>query len=96
MRNINMSPRRPTICHLGMVGMPGASFVFPIADDHARSRSRRASPGRFFAATELKSMLAHIVVTYDIKLEDDTPRPRARASTLPDLSAKVVFRRRIN
>ena len=76
--------------------MPGASFVFPIADDHARSRSRRASPGRFFAATELKSMLAYIVVTYDVKLDDDTPRPQTRASTLPDSSAKVMFRRKID
>ena len=33
------------------------------------------SPGRFFTAKELQSMLAHVVVTYDMKLEDNAPYP---------------------
>lgn len=43
-------------------------------------------------------MLAHIVVTYDVKLEDDAPRPRTRyigTSVVPDANAKVMFRRRV-
>jgi hypothetical protein len=28
------------------------------------------SPGRFFAANEVKALLAHMVVTYDMKFED--------------------------
>ncbi|KAI0305190.1 cytochrome P450 [Multifurca ochricompacta] len=31
---------------------------------------RHACPGRFFAANEVKVLLAHILVTYDIKFED--------------------------
>ncbi|KAH9005724.1 cytochrome P450 [Lactarius hatsudake] len=37
---------------------------------------RHACPGRFFAATELKVMLARIVTTYDLKLEDGKEIPR--------------------
>ena len=33
------------------------------------------SPGRFFAANELKAMLAFMVVYYDIKLAGDGSRP---------------------
>lgn len=42
-------------------------------------------------------MLAHVVVTYDIKMEDNMTRPetlRIGTSTVPDPSAKVMFRKR--
>ena len=44
-------------------------------------------------------MLAHIVVTYDVKLADNATRPRMLhfgVATLPDPSAKVMFRRRVD
>ncbi|KAG9310148.1 cytochrome P450 [Chiua virens] len=59
---------------------------------------KHACPGRFFAANELKSMLAHVVVSYDVKLEDGATHPkplRNGISLAPDPSAKVMFRRRI-
>ncbi|KAF7351479.1 hypothetical protein MSAN_01580100 [Mycena sanguinolenta] len=34
---------------------------------------RHACPGRFFAATELKAMLAHILITYDVKSDEGRP-----------------------
>ncbi len=34
------------------------------------------SPGRFFAVNEVKALIAHIVVTYDIKFEDGKGVPR--------------------
>lgn len=55
------------------------------------------SPGRFFAAAELKTMLAHIVMTYDIKLEENTIRPqslRIGSSIGANPTAKVMFRKR--
>jgi hypothetical protein len=55
------------------------------------------SPGRWFAATELKTMLAHLVMTYDVKLKDEGRRPANQwigASFIPNLSAKVLFRKR--
>ncbi len=35
------------------------------------------SPGRFFAANEVKALLAHLVVTYDIKFEEGKQAPRS-------------------
>ncbi|KAI9568081.1 hypothetical protein HD554DRAFT_2102827 [Boletus coccyginus] len=57
---------------------------------------RHACPGRFFAASELKSMLAHVVMSYDIKPEDDKTRSkglRAGLRVSPDPAAKIMFRR---
>lgn len=59
---------------------------------------KRACPGRFFATTELKMMLAHIVVTYDIKLDaEGGMRPENQwieANCLPHRKARVMFRKR--
>ncbi|KAN0100066.1 Cytochrome P450 [Tylopilus felleus] len=58
---------------------------------------RHACPGRFFAAAELKTMLAHVVTTYDVKLEEHTTRPqstRIGSSIGANPTAKVMFRKR--
>jgi hypothetical protein len=34
------------------------------------------SPGRFFAANEIKALLAYILTTYDFKLEEGKEIPR--------------------
>ena len=42
-------------------------------------------------------MLAHVVVTYDVKLEENTNRPQTVSigtAMTPDPNAKVMFRRR--
>ena len=56
------------------------------------------SPGRFFAAMVMKTMLAHIVVTYDVKLPGDSrsiPKPMwVSASLVPNHKADVLFRKR--
>ncbi|KAF8330121.1 cytochrome P450 [Amanita rubescens] len=58
---------------------------------------RHACPGRFFAANEVKTMLAHVVLNYDFKM-DDGRRPEdvwiGRAS-LPNSKAQVSFRKRV-
>ncbi|KAF8913740.1 cytochrome P450 [Gymnopilus junonius] len=36
---------------------------------------RHACPGRFFAVNELKTMLAYVLLNYDVKLRNDGPRP---------------------
>jgi Cytochrome P450 len=59
---------------------------------------RHACPGRFFAACVLKLMLAHVVMNYDVKLENEGVRPKDMwlvTSCLPNLDAKVLFRRRV-
>jgi hypothetical protein len=54
------------------------------------------SPGRFFAANEVKALLAHIIVTYDIKLEEGRRAPRTiiiGSVRMPE-KANVMFRKR--
>ncbi|KIJ05676.1 hypothetical protein PAXINDRAFT_21085 [Paxillus involutus ATCC 200175] len=58
---------------------------------------KHACPGRFFAANELKTMLAHVLLTYDIKLEDNATRPRSwhiGGTIAAHPTAKVMFRKR--
>ncbi|KAI6040003.1 cytochrome P450 [Pisolithus marmoratus] len=58
-----------------------------------------ACPARFFAATVLKTMLARIVMSYDVKLEDAKSRPSSLHvgfSIVPNPAAKVMFRNRVN
>lgn len=55
------------------------------------------SPGRFFAANELKIMMANLVLKYDIKFADEGRRPDNEwmATTIqPSVSAQVLFRKR--
>jgi len=68
------------------------------APDHlAFGSGKHACPGRFFAATELKAMMAHLVINYDVKAEVEGVRPPdtvfgTRIS--PNATAKVYFRKR--
>ncbi|PSS38083.1 hypothetical protein PHLCEN_2v63 [Hermanssonia centrifuga] len=57
---------------------------------------RHACPGRFFAVNELKSMMAHLVMNYDIKMEGGRPsEPKRWAQTIfPDPKAEVMFKKR--
>ena len=60
-------------------------------------RVRSYSPGRFFAANELKAMLAFMVVHYDIKLAGDGVRPPNvyfGNSVVPSPAGKLMFRKR--
>ncbi|KAF8149663.1 cytochrome P450 [Mycena galopus ATCC 62051] len=61
--------------------------------DHlAFGTGKHACPGRFFAATELKAMLAHVVMNYDLKAEIEGMRPPDAVSGLaisPNATAKV-------
>lgn len=56
------------------------------------------SPGRFFAANELKAMMAYLVMHYDVRLGDgETERPKDiefGVHIIPNPDAKVMFRRR--
>jgi cytochrome P450 len=69
------------------------------AESLAFGHGRHACPGRYFAACELKLMLAHLVMNYDMKLENDGVRPAdmwVAANCVPNPNAKVLFRRRID
>ncbi len=54
------------------------------------------SPGRFFAVNEIKAILAHILVTYDIKLEEGKRAPpgfHINGACIPG-KANGMFRKR--
>ena len=54
------------------------------------------SPGRFFAANEIKALFAHIIMTYDIKFEEGkgAPREHCVAGFRFPGKANVMFRTR--
>jgi cytochrome P450 len=60
------------------------------------SLGRHACPGRFFAAVEIKMMLAYMLMTYDMKLVDGVRPPDIIVMNSPvaNPSAEVLFRRR--
>ncbi|KAJ7036533.1 cytochrome P450 [Mycena alexandri] len=56
-----------------------------------------ACPGRHMAVIELKAIIAHIVLNYDIKLPNNEGRPANQyvaSACLPHATAKVLFRKR--
>jgi len=58
---------------------------------------KHSCPGRFFAVLTMKTMLAHIVANYDVRLEQDgqIPPPQwVAAALLPNRNANVFFRKR--
>jgi hypothetical protein len=72
-------------------------FTLVVACMHLCSWRHYGSPGRYFAANEMKTMLAHILVTYDVKLENEGVRPPNECFAtyiLPNQTAKVMFRKR--
>ena len=54
------------------------------------------SPGRFFAVNEIKTLIAYVVATYDIKLEEGkgVPREHCIAGMRVPGNANVMFRYR--
>ncbi|KAJ7149214.1 cytochrome P450 [Mycena crocata] len=68
------------------------------ATDHlAFGAGKHACPGRFFAATELKAMLAHLVINYDVRAEVEGVRPADRnfgQISSPSATGRVMFRKR--
>ena len=72
-------------------------MVSSSTDYLAFGHGRHVCPGRYFAACELKLMLAHVVMTYDVKLEVEGVRPPdmwIMNSCIPNPNAKVLFRKR--
>ena len=56
------------------------------------------SPGRFFAANEFKTILAHILLNYDVKIANGGGRPENMwfgRYCLPNTKAEVLFRKRV-
>ncbi|EMD42271.1 hypothetical protein CERSUDRAFT_110800 [Gelatoporia subvermispora B] len=72
-------------------------YVATSVDYIAFGHGKHACPGRFFAANELKAMLAYVVLNYDVKFEREGVRPENKwiaMSIVPDPTAHVLFRKR--
>ncbi|KAK7442710.1 hypothetical protein VKT23_015956 [Stygiomarasmius scandens] len=70
----------------------------PNSDYFFFGTGKHACPGRFFAANELKTLVAHTLLNYDIKLENNATTVPASVWLIrdisPDASIKVMFRKR--
>ncbi|TFK90085.1 cytochrome P450 [Polyporus arcularius HHB13444] len=79
-------------------GSTRQQFVNTSDDFMAFGRGKHACPGRFFAAMELKVILAYLLMNYDMELQDkSTGRPanlHFGVSIAPSPSAVVVFKKR--
>ncbi|KAG6214030.1 hypothetical protein E4U50_000723 [Claviceps purpurea] len=72
-----------------------AQLVATSPDHMAFGYGRQACPGRFFAASVTKIVLAHLLLKYDVRLHDREPQTAALGFTLSsDPSVKVDVRRR--
>ncbi|KAF2109357.1 cytochrome P450 [Lophiotrema nucula] len=71
-------------------------FVSTSASRISFGHGNAACPGRFFAANEIKMMLAHVLLRYDVVLEHhEPPKPRWYDRTrIPNLGARVLFKAR--
>ncbi|KAI0778805.1 cytochrome P450 [Trametes elegans] len=72
-------------------------FVNTSLEYIAFGHGKHACPGRFFAANELKALLAFIILNYDLKLGGDGQRPANLywgLNVVPAPSGKVLFRKR--
>lgn len=80
---------------LDMVVLPGSSipFITIITADPAP-----LSPGRFFAIVELKLMMAHLLINYDVALQSGAYPPKLCFETLviPSRTESILYRKRQN
>ncbi|GFF78849.1 meroterpenoid PM-122-9-7565 [Aspergillus udagawae] len=101
MRDPNIYPNPDTFdpyrfANLVKAGDSTAYLVTPSPKHLGFGLGHSACPGRFLAALEVKAMLCHMLLKYDIKLADDC-RPTVLvdgAFCSADPSAKIVVRRR--
>ena len=60
---------------------------------------RHACPGRFFAAAEIKLLLARILLDYEVKMPEEQTRRYANLAVanycVADMKKELLFRRRL-
>ena len=71
-------------------------MIFSVSSSNLNRDSDCFSPGRFFAVNQMKALIAHIIVTYDFKLEEGKGVPPERHFGLfrAPGDADVLFRER--
>jgi hypothetical protein len=91
---IRQAPRPSHTCLLDTDDSHGKHFGLRFLISHLTPTHN--SPGRFFATLEMKVLLAHVVITYDLKLEEGkkVPRTVCIATSRIIRNADVLFRKR--
>lgn len=72
-------------------------FVATNKDSLNWGHGPRACPGRFFANNEIKFIMAHLIMKYDIRLPDGERRPQnvwTEGAIVPDGTKQVLFKSR--
>ncbi|KAH9042739.1 cytochrome P450 [Lactarius pseudohatsudake] len=74
----------------------GRQALYKTAENIIFGYGRHACPGRFFAVNEVKALLAHVVVMYDVKFEEGKQAPSSFSigSMRVPGKANVMFRKR--
>lgn len=76
-----------------------AQYVASNPESMAFGYGRHACPGRFFAANEIKAIMAYLLQNYDMKFKDGEGRPESllfETQFLPNPTGVVLFKRRKN
>ncbi|RAH63582.1 hypothetical protein BO85DRAFT_483415 [Aspergillus piperis CBS 112811] len=72
-------------------------FVMTDYNDLAFGYGKFACPGRFYAANEMRMMLAHMLICYDMRFPDGCGRPRnftIDSDMYPDPATRLLIRKR--
>ncbi|THU98772.1 cytochrome P450 [Dendrothele bispora CBS 962.96] len=73
-------------------------LVTPTSEWLTFGQGRHACPGRFFASAELKVLMAHVLLNYDVKFPNDSrefpPLFKFLNNVGPNQTATVLFRKR--
>ncbi|KAK2606336.1 hypothetical protein QQS21_003267 [Conoideocrella luteorostrata] len=78
-------------------GVPKRLFAQTDRTNLNFGHGKHACPGRFFADTEIKLILSHLLLDYDFKYPDGTTRPKTICIDevlFPDPSARLLMRKR--
>ncbi|KAK0448924.1 cytochrome P450 [Desarmillaria tabescens] len=63
-------------------------------DYHLFGNGRFSCPGRFFAVNELKALMSHVLLNYDVKMDKVPEAGWFLSDQFPNQSSKVLFRKR--
>jgi len=81
--------------NVGYVKRAGKQFATTSKEYLAFGHGKHACPGRFFAANELKLILAHVVMNYDFEIQESRPRNKWYGMVrVPPMEAKMRIRKR--
>ncbi|KPM42339.1 Ent-kaurene oxidase [Neonectria ditissima] len=72
-------------------------FAMIDSNNMAFGYGKYGCPGRFYASNEMKLVLAHLLLLYDIKLQDGQGRPKnlsVDSDMFPDPAARVLIKKR--